>query len=214
MAEVIICKLCRQRRAKRACPAVHGEICAICCGEQREVTLACPLDCGFLREAHKHEKTIDIPVDQIANSDVELTEDFLHSRQELLLITMFTLMQAILDTPHAQDTDVLEALAALIQTRRTAQSGLLYESRPDNLVAHRIQQKLADSLQLLVNTAREDSMEFSSELEGDLFKLLVFLHRIGQQNLNGRPKGRMFIDMLRQMTPDTGVDERAPSIIL
>jgi hypothetical protein len=44
--------------------------------------------------------------------------------------------------------------------------------------------------------------------------MLVFLHRIGQQNLNGRPKGRMFIDMLHGMTPDIGVDEQVPSIIL
>ena len=213
MAEVIICKLCRQRRAKRACPAVHGEICAICCGEQREVTLACPFECEFLREAHKHEKPVEIPVEMISNSDVEVTEEFIHSCEELLLFSVFTLVQATLRTPHAVDTDVLEALAALVQTRRTAQSGLLYESRPDNTVALAIQQKFNASLREFENSQKEQA-GFSTQVERDLFKLLVFLHRIGQQNLNGRPKGRMFIDMLRQMTPDTGVDERAPSIIL
>jgi hypothetical protein len=192
---------------------VQGEICAICCGEQREVTLASPFDCEYLREAHKREKTLEIPVEQISNSDIEVTEDFIRATEELLLFSVFTLVQATLRTPHAVDTDVLDALAALIQTRRTAQSGLLYESRPDNTVALAIQQKFTASLQALENEQKENS-DFSTHLERDLFKLLVFLHRIGQQNLNGRPKGRMFIDMLRQMAPDTGVDERAPSIIL
>jgi hypothetical protein len=44
--------------------------------------------------------------------------------------------------------------------------------------------------------------------------ILVFIRRFGRQNLNGRPRGRMFLDLLRHMTPEQGIDERAPSIIL
>jgi hypothetical protein len=213
MAEAIICKLCGKRRAKRACPAVKGEICALCCGEQREVTLSCPLECEFLREAHKHEKTLEIPVEQISNPDIEITEDFVRSREELLLFCVYSMVQAALRTPHAVDTDVLEALGALIQTQRTAQSGLVYESRADNTVAAAVQRRFSESLKGYA-TARQDGESLRPQADGDIFKVLVFLHRIGQQNLNGRAKGRMFVGMLRSMTPDTGVDERAPSIIL
>jgi hypothetical protein len=45
-------------------------------------------------------------------------------------------------------------------------------------------------------------------------KVLVFLHRLGQQNQNGRPRGRMYLDLLRQMTPEQRVEEPASSIIL
>ena len=44
--------------------------------------------------------------------------------------------------------------------------------------------------------------------------MLEFLLRVGQTMQNGRPKSRAFIDWLRQMVPDTGGEERAPSIIL
>ena len=42
------------RRPKRFCPGVRGDICTICCGTEREITVDCPLDCVYLREAHQH----------------------------------------------------------------------------------------------------------------------------------------------------------------
>jgi hypothetical protein len=212
MAEAIICKLCGRRRAKRSCPAVPADICAICCGEQREVTLLCPLECVFLREAHKHEKTVEVPAEAISNPQVEITEEFIRTREELLLFCIYSLVQAAMRTPQSVDTDVLKAIEALIQTRRTAESGLIYETRADNVVAASIQQKFAESLKSY-ETERRERESTSAHAGADVFKVMVFLHRIGQQNSNGRPKGRMFLDMLRGMTPDTKVDERAPSII-
>jgi len=213
MGEAIICKICGNRRAKRACPAVEGEICALCCGEQREVTLLCPLDCVYLREARKREKTVEIPVEAISNKDIEISEEFVRSREELLLFCVYSLVQAALRTTHAVDMDVLQSLEALIQTQRTAQSGLIYETRAGNTVAAAIQQKFSESLKNY-EAERQQRESLAPHADGDIFKMLVFLHRIGQQNSNGRLKGRMFIDMLHGMVPDTGVDERAPSIIL
>src|SRR5258708_8913499 len=48
------CAICEERKEKRFCPAVHGKICPQCCGEQREVTLDCPSDCPYLRQAREH----------------------------------------------------------------------------------------------------------------------------------------------------------------
>src|SRR5215210_7103624 len=50
----MICPLCRQRKAKRACPAVGQDICAVCCGTKRIVELACPATCIYLEHAHRH----------------------------------------------------------------------------------------------------------------------------------------------------------------
>ncbi len=63
---------------------------------------------------------------------------------------------------------------------------------------------------------REEREGFASVRNVEILAILVFLQRVGQQNQNGRPRGRMYLDLLRHMTPDgdVGVEERAPSIIL
>ena len=42
------CPLCRQRSARRQCPALGRAICAVCCGSKRQVEINCPPDCGYL----------------------------------------------------------------------------------------------------------------------------------------------------------------------
>jgi hypothetical protein len=213
MSETILCKRCGQRRAKRACPALPGDICTICCGTEREVSLACPLDCEHLRDAHRHEKSLPVGAKDTADPDIEVSEAFIREHEEFLLFAIYSLLQAAVRTAGAVDTDAIDALTALIKTHRTAESGLIYESRPENTVAASVQRAFSESL--------ADYQKLRSEREGlsemrskDILRILVFLKRVGQQNLNGRPKGRMFIDVLRHMTPEQRIDERAPSIIL
>ena len=69
-----LCKICESRRAKRFCPAVHGEICSLCCGREREVTLHCPLDCEYLQEARKHERPVDVNPEEFPNMDIRIEE--------------------------------------------------------------------------------------------------------------------------------------------
>ena len=84
-----------------------------------------------------------------------------------------------------------EALNALIKTQRTAESGLIYESHPENLVAAAVQRAFSDSLADYQKIRSE--REALSPLRGkEILGILVFLRRFGQQNLNGRPRGRMF----------------------
>jgi hypothetical protein len=213
MSEMIFCKLCGQRRAKRACPAVQGVICSICCGTEREVSLSCPLECEYLREAHRREKPAPVEPQDISDRDVEVSEEFVRSHEELLLFCVYSLVQGALRTVGAVDTDVLQALEALVKTYRTNETGLFYETRSENALAAAIQRIFTDSLADYQKVKEEQEQEIPAR-NAELLTMLVFLRRIGQQNSNGRPKGRMFVDMLSQMTPSTGVDERAPSIIL
>ncbi len=130
-----------------------------------------------------------------------------------MLFTIYSLVQAALRTPGAVDSDVLGALEAVIQTYRTRDSGLVYETRAGNTFAAAVQRALTASLEDY-DKIRQEREALSPVRNTDVIAIVVFLHRLGLQNINGRPKGRMFIDMLRHMTPDTGVEERAPSIIL
>jgi hypothetical protein len=214
MPETILCKICGRRRARRACPAVDGEICPICCGENREVTLSCPLDCPYLREAHAREKPIAIDERQMGNPDIVVLEEFIHKHHEMLMFFVFSLYQAAIRTPGAVDSDVLAALDAAIQTHRTLESGLVYEHTAENAVAASIQRMFSASL-ADYQKVREEREALAPLRNSEILSALVFIQRVGLKNLNGKPRGRMYIDLLRQTAPpDMRVEERAPSIIL
>lgn len=212
MPDPVLCKICGKRRARRACPAVQGDICAICCGTEREVSLSCPLECEWLQEAHRREKAVPSG-NELSNPDIDVTEEFIRSHEELLLFSIYSLFQAALRAPNAVDADVIAALEALIQTHRTLESGLVYETRAENRIAAAVQQSFAASLADYQKT-RTEREHLSSYRNAEILGVLVFLHRFALQNQNGRPRGRMYLDLLRQMVPETGVEERAPSIIL
>jgi hypothetical protein len=112
------------------------------------MTLDCPLDCEFLREARKHERPVEVNPDEFPNQDIRLNETFLRDHELLLLAVGRAVLEAALETPGAVDYDVRDALAALIRTQRTLESGLYYETRPDNAVAaelcRRIHQDVAE----------------------------------------------------------------------
>jgi hypothetical protein len=211
--EIILCKICGKRRARRACPVVAGDICPLCCGTEREVTLTCPLECEYLAEAHRREKPMPLPDGQLANPDINITEEFIRSHEEFLLFCVFSLVQAALQTWGAVDSDVIDALQALIQTHRTLESGLYYESRAQNTVAARIQRSFEASL-ADYQKLRTEREHLSPVRNVEILAVLVFLHRLAQHNQNGRPRGRMYLDLLRRMTPEMGVEAQAPSIIL
>ena len=42
------CSHCRQRKAKRTCPALGSSLCPLCCGKLREKELHCPPACPYL----------------------------------------------------------------------------------------------------------------------------------------------------------------------
>lgn len=214
MPEIVLCKICQRRRARRLCPAVEGDICPVCCGENREVMLLCPLECEYLREAHAREKPLPVDERQLGYPEVSVGEEFLRSHHELLMFSVYSLFQAALRTSGAVDEDVIAALDASIQTHRTLESGLVYEHAAKNSVAASVQ-RLFDASLVDYGKLREEREGLSPLRNTEILQMLVFLQRVGLRNRNGKPKGRMYMDLLRQMVPpDTRGDERAPSIIL
>ena len=176
------------------------------------MSLSCPLECEWLQEAHRREKPV-ASGNELSYLDIDVTEEFIRSHEELLLFAVYSLVQAALRTPNAVDADVMAALAALIQTYRTLESGLVYETWAENRIAAAVQRSFAASLADYEKT-RAEREHLSSYRNAEILAILVFLHRLGLQNQNGRPRGRMYLDLLQQMVPETGVAERAPSIIL
>jgi hypothetical protein len=193
------CKICGTRKARRYCPGVAGDICSICCGTEREVTVSCPLECPYLIDARVHEKTRETTEREMVHPDVRVTEEFLRDTEPLLIFLGATLLEASLGTPGIVDSDVRSALDALIRTYRTLQSGLYYETRPDNLLAAGIVQKTQEAIEKL---RKELSDKGSRPIrDAEILGMLVFLDRVATHQDNGRPRGRAFIDYLRGIFP-------------
>jgi hypothetical protein len=197
------CAICHIRKPRRFCPGVKGEICTLCCGKEREVTVDCPLDCPFLQEARKHDHTEPLNPDELPNKDIRVTEEFLAEHETLLVAAMSTLMLAAFETPGAVDGDVRDALDALIRTQRTLQSGVYYETRPDNALAGRILRETQEGLAEFRKEERE-KLGMSRTRDGDVVTMLVFLQRLALDRNNGRPRGRAFLDYLRGLLGDAG----------
>src|SRR5438874_13255272 len=100
------CAICKTRRARRWCPGVRGESCALCCGTEREVTVDCPLDCEFLREARRHERPAVMDLEQAPNRDIRITEQFVAEHRELSAFLGRALAEAAFSTPGAVDLDL------------------------------------------------------------------------------------------------------------
>jgi hypothetical protein len=201
------CRICDTRKPRRYCPGVSGDICSICCGAEREVTVNCPLDCQYLVEARLHEKPPDVKPEEIPNRDIQVSEEFLRNQEPLLIFLGAKLLEASLSTSGAVDSDVRDALDSLVRTYRTLQSGLYYETRPANLVAAAIQQKLQEAIEKLRKELQEKGS--TPVRDADILGVLVFLERIELHRNNGRPRGRAFIDYLHAYFPRD--PEHAPS---
>jgi hypothetical protein len=205
------CAICRTRRPRRSCPGVHGDICAICCGKEREVTVDCPFDCEYLQEARKHEPSADIDPATMGNPDIQVTEEFLESNT-LLMLAMGGVVLAAAAQTHAVDSDVREALASLIQTYRTLERGVIYESLPTNPLAA----NLVREVQELVGAYRQEEtrrLGMTKTRDTDVLRVLVFFERLALDRNNGRPRSRAFLDLLRMLQADSPADA-PPSLIL
>jgi hypothetical protein len=192
---------------------VRGDICTICCGTEREVTVHCPLDCEFLRDARKHDKTPEVNPDQFPNRDIQVSEDFLHENEELLVYLGRHLTIAALES-DAIDTDIREALDALIRTYRTLQSGVYYESRPQNAMAATVYAALQNAV---AEVRRQESEQrgVPRTRDAQVLGLLVFLQRLELDRNNGRRLGRAFIDFMQDFfQPGPEQQTQTSSLIL
>jgi len=209
------CAICETRRPRRFCPGVRGDICSICCGTEREVTVTCPFECEYLQESRLHDRPAPIDPATVPNQDVRITEKFVDEHEALLAFLGNVVAGAALDTPGAVDYDVREALEALIRTYRTLESGVYYESIPPNPLAANIYRTVQNAVAEYRNREQQE-LGMSRTRDSDVFGLLVFLQRVELDRNNGRRRGRAFVDSLRAFYagPDAAAAPSSSSLIL
>ncbi len=216
MADKQICPICNKRRAERYCPAKDEKICAIDCGVEREVTIACPSDCAYLIAAHRWEQSHPKPLaeSEVPFPDVSFPADLIHTRQAVLSGLGYTVVVYAADQRSLADSDVFAAVQAMAETRRTLMSGIFYEKPPEIPVAAGLYAALAKFIDEEKKHAAEHP-EFSALKDTEIFHLLVFFLRFGWMRSNGRPRTRAFIEFLRSQFPtEMGVSKEEPRIIL
>ncbi|MBC7925725.1 MAG: hypothetical protein H7039_08715 [Bryobacteraceae bacterium] len=194
-----LCAICGKRKPKRFCPGVHGDICPLCCGTEREVTVHCPLDCVYLQESRKHEVPPQVDARDVPNVDIKVDEAFLHRNEPLLILLASAMARAaLIPGSGIVDSDVKAALDSLIRTWRTLQSGLVYDARPDNPIAGRLYTAVRESIEEIRRKLSEHGQTLR---DSDILGVVVFLQRLELQHNNGRLKSRAFIDFLRAFFP-------------
>ena len=196
------CAICNKRKANRYCPAKGENICAVCCGTEREVTISCPADCTYLIAAHRYEDEHKraIPEDT-PFLDERIPQDIFYAHQQLMAALTFQIAKFASRQPTAADPDVSAALAALARTYKTLQSGLLYEKVPDIPVQRDLYLALSEFLNEIKQKAAE-SGNSSAVKDVVIFQVIVFLYRMSLLRANGRPRSRRFIEFLRSQFPE------------
>jgi len=198
------CAICEVRKEKRFCPAVHGRICPQCCGEQREVTLDCPSDCPYLRQAREHEKPRSAEEFDRASLflQIEVSDQFTYEREHLLMGLTYALAKAAYGDPRLNDRDLIATLTAMCTSyERLVNSGLHYEQPLTSAAQH----AAAAQVEEMVKEYREaetKQLGYSNLRDSDVLKALVFLLRLAQGRTSGRPKSRAFIDFLFSQFPE------------
>lgn len=198
------CVICKIRKEKRFCPAVHGRICPQCCGEQREVTLECPLDCPYLIQAREHEKPRS--ADQIDPAalflQIEVSDQFMYQHEHLLMGLTFALAKAARGDRSLHDQDLIAALTVLAKGyERRVNSGLHYEQP----LTSDSQRRAANEVETMVREYREAEQKhvgYSSLRDSEVLNALVFLVRLAHGRTSGRPKSRAFVEFLFAQFPE------------
>ena len=206
------CAICKKRKEKRFCPAIHGRICPQCCGEQREVTLDCPSGCVYLQQAREHEKQRSIgdmnPADLFVQVEVE--DQFLYQHEHLLMGLTFALSKSVRADRSLNDPDLIAALTALTKTWETlVNSGLHYE----NPIASPAQHAVVAEVQNMVKEYREAEQKHVGYVQlrdSEVLRALVFLVRMAHGRTSGRPKSRAFVDFLLAQFPEKPSGIAAP----
>jgi len=213
----MLCPICNKRKAERFCPAKGGKICAVCCGTEREVTIDCPVDCGYLIAAHRYElkQNKPLPVSEVPFPEVEVPRDLIHLNRSVVSGLAFAILKCAAENPSANDADVLAALRALAEKFRTLDSGIYYEKPP----AGGPPQAIYAALDKFIEDFKQQLAQQGGPArvrDTDIFHFLVFLLRVGRQQSSGRPKSRAYLEFLRGQFPKTVTkpEPEAPRIIV
>ena len=209
------CPICKHRKVKRFCPARGENICSVCCGTEREVTIDCPADCPHLVASRKYDEgRRQVDWSKVPFADVRIPFEFAQSHTPLLMALITSIGEYVRDHRQVVDTDAIAALQALTETYRTLSSGLYYEKPPDYLYRRELYSALKEALEKYKQMETQ-RLGLATTRDGEIRDALTFLTQLGATRENGRPKGRAFLDLIRaQLGPETSAKPASNIVLL
>jgi len=133
---------------------------------------------------------------KIPNQDIRVSDSLLEQSAALLAFIAIALRDAAREVKGATDWDMREAIQALIRTWKTIQSGLYYDTRPENQYAARIAQTVKQRIEDIRREERREQV-VSAIRDSDILAILAFLQRWEYSTNNGRKYCRAFLDFLQ-----------------
>jgi hypothetical protein len=189
----------------------------VCCGTEREVTIDCPSDCPHLAASRKHDyERRNFDRSQLPFPDTKLTTAFVTAHAKLLLELSYKICLYARDNSALVDSDVMAALESLVEAYRTLASGILYENPP----AYRMQRELYELVKATIEKYRREERgemvltDARNLHNGEMRDILVYLTRLGAVRSNGRPKGRAYLDFLRNHFRPEALTKPASGILM
>lgn len=159
------CPLCRTRKAKRTCPGVGQQICAVCCGTKRIVEIACPPTCIYLTTAQRHPAA---SVRRQQEQDLAALLGALGQLSEAQLQIFFVIHTFVSrfkpDGFSLTDADVAEAAGALATSFETASRGVLYEQQSTSPAAEALRRELKGFLAKIAADSGAGGSRFEREV--------------------------------------------------
>ena len=143
------CPLCRRRRARRTCPALDRQICAVCCGTKRLTEIQCPSDCTYLASSRSHPPAVvQRQQQQDAGFLIPIITGLSERQYQLFFVVQGTLHRLAQTEEFPVDDRIIQDTAqALASTYETASKGIIYEHRASSLPAERLATELKPLLE-------------------------------------------------------------------
>lgn len=208
------CPICQKRSPRRFCPAKAEDICAVCCGTEREVSIDCPADCPYLMASRQYEvERREVDWSKVPFAETKIPSSFVAAHEKLLLTLAYATCLYARDNRQLVDADALASLQSLAETYRTLSSGIYYERPPDYLLRRGLYEALKAAIEDY-RKAEAQQVGATATRDGAVRDALIFLTQLGATHTNGRPKSRAYLDFLRTQFKGEGLSKPASNIVL
>ncbi len=199
------CGSCGSRKARRACPGLGRDICAVCCGTKRGVQINCPPDCVYLRSARAHP-----PAVQRRQQERDLAvlipamRDLREDQTPLFWLTITFLGGYQADgLIRLTDDDVADATAALASTFETSARGVIYEHRATSLAG----QRLAGDLRQFFEELGRGERRLTDATMASVLRAIEHGARAARKTLDGGD--RAYLQLAARLKRATAADGEA-----
>jgi hypothetical protein len=145
--------------------------------------------------------------------DTRIPSDFVMAHEQFVAaLSLAICIYAQANRPTV-DADAQAALAALAESYRTLTSGIYYERPPASL----LQKGLYDTLKRGIEDykrAQSQRAGMTVVRDSEIRDTLILLAQLGATRANGRPKGRAFLDFLRNQFPPEQLAQPSSNLII